>query len=83
MLNALPANHAEDEIVRHGELHTRYATARTLSRELESFLDGAAFKVEMRHNIYHIQASKDFNLSALRRKFEKGGGSLVSVGPRL
>ncbi len=68
----------EGELVESGELHTKCASPRRLSQELEGLLGDAKFRVEvrirpptpefmltlvqMRHNVYHIKSSRKFSL---------------------
>ncbi|KAK3313298.1 hypothetical protein B0H66DRAFT_565802 [Apodospora peruviana] len=47
------------------ELHTRHATPQRLRQELAKLLGTAQWRVEMRHNVYNIRSSADFDIKDL------------------
>lgn len=53
----------DNDMMVQNKLHTKYATPRRLSQELEILLGSSTqYKVEMRHNVYNIKSTKPFDV---------------------
>jgi len=64
----------ESDMVVKRELHTKCVTAGRLSQELKERLGDAQFKVEMRHNVFNIESSKDFDIGILLKNCQNRMG---------
>ncbi|TVY23263.1 hypothetical protein LHYA1_G007944 [Lachnellula hyalina] len=52
-----------DDLTVERSLHSKYVSSpRRLSTELKDLLGPGQYKVEMRHNVYNIRTSKEFDL---------------------
>ncbi|KAF8862501.1 hypothetical protein BDZ45DRAFT_739145 [Acephala macrosclerotiorum] len=79
-MSATPELHF-DEMTVERSLHSKFVSSpQRLSTELKDLLGPGQYKVEMRHNVYNIRSSKDFDLNELmtRCKYLPRNGSTAA-----